>query len=166
MTCVFLPRGNRRAEPVLEADLTDGRVAGGDQGHVAQCRAKVSGILISDDFTRIVAGAKTLPDELVETKPLRPSHLNHAVQRRANCNFRDGFGYVLGCDWLDENRRQANLAAKVAESAMLFTNSKNCVAWTIEYGIPDSPISFSWAILARIYGASCRRSAPTTDSAT
>ena len=37
----------------------------------------------------------------------------------------------------------------VASSAMLFTNSKNCVAWTIEYGIEDSSISFSWAIFAR-----------------
>ena len=31
----------------------------------------------------------------------------------------------------------------VAASAMLLTNSKNCVAWTIEYGIDESLISFS-----------------------
>jgi len=31
----------------------------------------------------------------------------------------------------------------VASSAMLLANSKNCVAWTIEYGIDDSLISFS-----------------------
>ena len=31
----------------------------------------------------------------------------------------------------------------VAASAMLFTNSKNCVAWTIEYGIGPALISSS-----------------------
>jgi hypothetical protein len=31
----------------------------------------------------------------------------------------------------------------VASSAILLPNSKNCVAWTIEYGIEDSFISFS-----------------------
>ncbi len=37
----------------------------------------------------------------------------------------------------------------VAESAMPKANSKNWVARTIEYGAPDSVISFSWAALAR-----------------
>ena len=41
------------------------------------------------------------------------------------------------------------VSPSVAASAMLLTNSKNCVAWTIEYGIEDSVISFSWAIFAR-----------------
>jgi hypothetical protein len=29
-------------------------------------------------------------------------------------------------------------------------NSKNWVAWTMEYGIDDRSISFSWAIFARM----------------
>lgn len=37
----------------------------------------------------------------------------------------------------------------VASSAMAPVNSKNCVAWTIEYGIGDFSIRFSWAIFAR-----------------
>ena len=38
----------------------------------------------------------------------------------------------------------------VASSAILFANSKNCVEWTIEYGIEDSSISVSWAVFARM----------------
>jgi hypothetical protein len=37
----------------------------------------------------------------------------------------------------------------VVSSAMRPTNSKNCVAWTIEWGIGESSISFSWASFAR-----------------
>jgi hypothetical protein len=37
----------------------------------------------------------------------------------------------------------------VASSVMRLTNSKNCVARTIEYGIDEFRISFSWATLAR-----------------
>ena len=36
-----------------------------------------------------------------------------------------------------------------AASAMLRTNSKNCVACTIEYGVAEFSISFSWALFAR-----------------
>ena len=38
----------------------------------------------------------------------------------------------------------------VASSAMFLMDSKNCVAWTIEYGIGDALISASWAIFARM----------------
>ena len=41
------------------------------------------------------------------------------------------------------------VSPSVASSAMRPTNSKNCVAWTIEYGIEEPSISFSWATLAR-----------------
>ena len=35
-------------------------------------------------------------------------------------------------------------------SAIHGTNSKNCVAWTIVYGIGPAAISSSWAIFARM----------------
>jgi hypothetical protein len=54
----------------------------------------------------------------------------------------------------------------VNPSAILGTNSKNWVARTIEYGIPDSRMSCSWACFARMYPLSDIRSAPTTDSTT
>jgi hypothetical protein len=54
----------------------------------------------------------------------------------------------------------------VAAWAMLPTNSKNCVAWTIEYGRPESMMSFSCAIFARKYPLSASRAVPTTDKAT
>ena len=50
--------------------------------------------------------------------------------------------------WISTGARRT-VSPSVAASAMLLTNSKNCVAWTIEYGIEESWISFSWAILAR-----------------
>ena len=44
---------------------------------------------------------------------------------------------------------RSTLPSIVLRSAIPRTNSKNCVACTIEYGRPDSRISFSWAIFAR-----------------
>ena len=60
---------------------------------------------------------------------------------------------------------RANLRS-VAASAICLRNSKNCVAWTIEYGILESLMSFSCASFARMYPLSCRRFVPTTDNAT
>jgi hypothetical protein len=54
----------------------------------------------------------------------------------------------------------------VAAWAMLPTNSKNCVACTIEYGRPESLMSSSCAIFARKYPLSASRPVPTTDNAT
>ena len=50
--------------------------------------------------------------------------------------------------WMSTGARRT-LLPSVAAAAMLLTNSKNCVAWTIEYGIEDSLMSFSWTIFAR-----------------
>ena len=52
----------------------------------------------------------------------------------------------------------------VAESAMRPTNSKNCVARTIVYGIAEAWISFSWATFARKYPLAGSRSEPTIES--
>jgi hypothetical protein len=41
------------------------------------------------------------------------------------------------------------VSPSVADAAMPFINSKNCVAWMMEYAMPESSISFSWACLAR-----------------
>jgi hypothetical protein len=67
--------------------------------------------------------------------------------------------------WMNTGARWTTLST-VAEAAMLLTNSKNCVACTIEYGIDDSRINFSCATFARMYALSASRSVPTTDSAT
>src|SRR5438874_5117593 len=49
---------------------------------------------------------------------------------------------------------------------MRSTNSKNCVARTIVYGIAQALISFSWATFARKYPLAGSRSVPTIESAT
>jgi hypothetical protein len=54
----------------------------------------------------------------------------------------------------------------VAPSAMPATNSKNCVAWTMDHGIDELSITAAWAALARKYPIADVRRVPTTDRAT
>lgn len=58
------------------------------------------------------------------------------------------------------------VSPRVASSVILRRNSKNWVAWTIVYGMPESRIRFSWVCLARKYPLSGSRSVPTTDRTT
>ena len=62
------------------------------------------------------------------------------------------------------NAGTAPLSGVAIDPAAL-ANSKNCVAGMIVYGTPDSLMSFSCAILARMQGLSDRRSVPVFDEA-
>src|SRR5262245_7624473 len=70
---------------------------------------------------------------------------------------------AIGCMGAVESR---TVSPSAPESAIPPRNSKNCVAWTIEYGTPPALIRLSWLTFARMYPLSGMRSAPTTDNAT
>ena len=55
-----------------------------------------------------------------------------AVQRGADGDPAEYARDVVGGDGLDERRREPDRVAVGGPSAMLFIDSKNCVAWTIE----------------------------------
>lgn len=58
------------------------------------------------------------------------------------------------------------MSPSVPASMMPRRNSKNWVACTTEYGIPEATMSFSWATFARMYPLSGILSHPTMESAT
>jgi hypothetical protein len=57
-------------------------------------------------------------------------------------SFNNVYGFDTR-DWLSQSSKR--VSASLASSAILLMNSKNCVAWTIEYGIDDLLISFGEA---------------------
>jgi hypothetical protein len=63
---------------------------------------------------------------------LWPAYFNRAVQWRADRNAADRAGHIVGPHRLDEHWWQVNRVAVGEHVGDGFTNSKNCVARTIE----------------------------------
>src|SRR5262249_5314867 len=122
-------------------------------------------------------------EELVHPELLRTTDLGPAVQRRAGCDPADRPGHVVTRHRLEQhwgNPEGAVVGEGVGTAAdgleelrrgdgrgrEAWTCAQNCVACTIENGIGDSSMRFSWASFARRYPLSGSRSVPTTDSAT
>src|SRR5579871_3885113 len=161
-----LPVGHRRAQPILEPDLADSRVSGRNQGQFAKFCAEISRIWVGDHFARIIASEQTLADKLVEVKSLGPATSTTPFSGLPVATFAtEAATSSAAMGWMNTGGTRT-LFPSVASSAIPCQNSKNWVAWTIEYGIPDRLMSFSRSSLARIYGVFCRRAAPTTESAT
>ena len=79
---------------------------------------------------------------------LRATDLVHTVERRVNGGDGHGLGEIGGGHRLEIHRGEPDGVTVGRLIGDPFTNSKNCVACTIEYGTPDFAISFSWASFA------------------
>jgi hypothetical protein len=131
------------AEPVVEAGLGESGVVAGHECALVQFCAEVARVRIGDHFAWIAAFPEDSSDEFVETELLWPRHFNDAVDRRSYGDLANRTRDIL------RTGATRTVLPSVASSAILSMNSKNCVAWTIEYLIDDLLIRFSWAILAR-----------------
>src|SRR5512132_3218149 len=105
--------GSRRLDrspidPILEASLSEDGVVAGEKGLLAQLCAEVARVRIGDHVTWIVACAEVSSDELVETEPLWPRHLEDAVHRIPRSDPADRARDIISRDRLDEHRRQAH----------------------------------------------------------
>ena len=136
-------------EPVVEAGLGESGVVAGHECALVQFYAEVARVRIGDHFAWIAAFPEESSYEFVETELLWPRDLDDTVDRRSYGDPANRTRDILSCHGLDQNGCDSHRVAVVASSAILSMNSKNCVAWTIEYLIDDLSISFSWAILAR-----------------
>jgi hypothetical protein len=110
--------GGGLRQPVLEAGLAEPRTAARNQRALAHLRAEVARVRISDDLARIFFRAEAASDQGVEAELLGAGHFDGAIQRRA-----------MG--WMSTGAMRT-ISPSVAAAAMLLTNSKNCVARTIE----------------------------------
>src|SRR5512132_384347 len=108
--------GSRRLDrspidPILEASLSEDGVVAGEKGLLAQLCAEVACVRIGDHVTWIVACAEVSSDELVETEPLWPRHLEDAVHRGSHRDPADRTRDILSRHGLDQNRRQTHRVA-------------------------------------------------------
>ena len=52
----------------------------GNERRLAHSNAVIAGLRVGDNFAGIFASGESLPDEFIETKLLRPSYFNSAIQ--------------------------------------------------------------------------------------
>lgn len=137
------------AEPVVETGRADARLAEGCERSIVKLGAEVARVGVGDDSARICLARRnrrtssssgTLSGPAISIVPLTgaPS----VASATASATSSD----MIGCNSAGDRR---TVCPSVADCAMPFTNSKNCVERTIVYGIPDALIRRSCAILAR-----------------
>jgi len=80
--CRVLPlMEDRLAQPFLEADLAEPRVAGGNQRALAELGPEIPRVRVNDNLARVVARGKVLPDQVIEPELLGTGHFNRAIHR-------------------------------------------------------------------------------------
>src|SRR4029434_3110158 len=67
-------------QPLLEADLAESRVAGGNQRALAEFGPEVPRVRVNDNLARVVARAEALTDQFIEAELLGTGHFNRAIQ--------------------------------------------------------------------------------------
>ena len=127
------------AEPVVEAGLGESGVVAGHECALIQFCAEVARVR-SLRTRRMSSSRRNCCGPATSTMPLTGDPTEILPTALATSSAAMG--------WIRTGASRTVLPS-VASSAILSMNSKNCVAWTIEYLIDDLLISFSWAILAR-----------------
>src|SRR5262245_38640162 len=98
----------RLAEPLLEPDVAQPRLAGGNQRAFAEFCPEVSRVLVDDNLAGIVASGEALADQFVETELLRTGDVNGAVHWGAHGDPADRRGDVVSGHRLNEYGWQPN----------------------------------------------------------
>ena len=140
-----LPRSGGLAQPVLEADLAQLRAVARDEAALGRARCRSSARAGRRRPARgSPCAARRVADELVEAELLGPADLDGAVQRRAGRDPADRARRRRRPPWAGTApAAAAPCRRRSRRRRCCSTNSKNCVAWTIEYGIEEPLISFS-----------------------
>src|SRR3954463_2491513 len=83
----------------------------GHERPLAEVSAVVRRLWIGDHLARILACAKVSADELVQTKLLRASHLDDALERCSEGDTRDHSRDIFGCHGLKQYRCEPHRVA-------------------------------------------------------
>ena len=140
-----------RAEPVVEAGRAEPSAVTRHEGALAQPGAEVPSMRIGDHDALIAPRRATLAGRSPRTATVR-------ARRSRSCRSAEQRARPRTPRRRHRRRPSAGSAPeepapcrrRVASSAMRLANSKNCVAWTIEYGIDEFSMSFSCATFARM----------------
>ena len=109
LTCRLLPVLEcGLAEPFLEADLAESRLAGGNQRALAELGPEVPRVRIDHNLAGVVPRGEALADQFIETERLGTGHINRAVQWLAHGDPADRLGDVISRHGLNEHRWQPN----------------------------------------------------------
>lgn len=142
------------------------RLIGREKGALMQLGTVVARLWVCDHFTRIPTCAQATPDEFVETELLWPRHFNDAVHWRSHRDLANRTGDILSRHGLDQNGCESHHVAVGCGVSDALDELEELCRVHDRVGIDDPWIRFSWAILARKWPLSERRSVPTTDNAT
>jgi hypothetical protein len=102
---------HRLAEPVQRRISPSRRLAGGNQGAIAELGAEVPRARVDGNLGRVVTREGVLPEQRIETELLGTRHFNRAIQRRAHGDPADRPGDVISRHGLKECRWQPNRRA-------------------------------------------------------
>jgi hypothetical protein len=99
------------AEPRLEADLAESRVAGRNQRALTEDGPEIPRVRVSDNLAGIVARAEALTYQFIETELLRTGDFDGAIHWRTHGDPGDRLGDVISRHGLNQHRWQPNRRA-------------------------------------------------------
>ena len=134
---------SRAFEPVVVMRRAQARIRAGDETLIVHLCAEIARVDVGDHFPRVSGCAQKLTDKFILSDRFRTGNFDlpftgspTATSVRAAATS----SAAMGCIRPGDNR---TICPSVADCAMPFTNSKNCVERTIVNGILDALIRFS-----------------------
>ena len=72
---------NRLSKPFIESGLSELRIVFGNECAFGHLYAVVSGLRVSDNFSRILACGQTSPNKFIEAELFRPPYFHSSIHR-------------------------------------------------------------------------------------
>src|SRR5262245_20622459 len=105
---LLTPLERRLAEPLIEPDVAESRLAPGNQRSFIQFGPEIPRVRIGDDLARVVGRGESLTDQRVETELFRTGHFNGAVDWCTHGDSGDRLCDVISRHRLKEHRWHPN----------------------------------------------------------
>ena len=108
--------------------MAEARLAQRHERALLDPAAKVSGLGVAHDLTRVADGLQIAGDKFVERRSFRAGNLDDAVSRCSERHLGDNSSNVVRRDGLEQDGRKPDDVPSALESAMPPRNSRNWVA--------------------------------------
>src|SRR5262249_16846700 len=113
----------RAAQPFVETDMADTRLAQRHQRTLLNPTAPISGPAVAHDLTGVTDCLQIAVDDIVERRSLRAGDLDDAVLRRGERHIRDDSSNVVRRDGLEQDGRKldrVSIRARIGDAAEEF----------------------------------------------
>src|SRR6516225_717197 len=98
----------RAAEPFVETDMAEARLAQRHERALLDPAAEVSGLGVPHDLTWVADGLEIAGDEFVERRSFRAGNFDDSVSRRGERHLGDNRSNVVRRDGLEQAGRKPN----------------------------------------------------------